>query len=123
MKRTRLEKLRRRAIKAGLRTSRRVRHPLSREEILELRVQIIPTAPRLIMALAAISLFTAAAFSWPFTSNSSAAVEVLIGVFLLLFAIFGIRRTLSNLADQMPFEAFELLVESILKAIGHSIDL
>jgi hypothetical protein len=99
MKRTSLEKLQRRAIKAGIRTSRKVRHTLNREEILALRVQVIPLAPRILVGIAAIVLVIFGCAGWPSDSNIVQGIEVVAGLFLGLFALFGVKRTLGTIFD------------------------
>ncbi len=96
---TRLDKLQRRAIKTGVRTSRKVHHTLSREEILALRIQIIPLWPRLLLGLAAIVLLIFGGSGWPSPSDFVQGIEVIAGVFLGLFAIFGVKKTVSNVFE------------------------
>lgn len=123
MKPSRIERLRRAGIRKGVRTSKKLRHVLSRNEVLALKIQILPAAPRIAFALAGGLLLTAAVFAWPAGSEPVRVIEGMAGLFLLLFGVFGIRRTLSGLENQMSFEIFEALVEGILSAIGNSIDL
>lgn len=123
MKAKRVERLQRIAIRKGIRTSRKLNHALTKEEILGLKIQILPSTVRILLATGGILLITAALIAWPSDSNPVQGLEFLSGFFLLLFGIFGIRRTLSGIADQMSNKAFEVLVEGILEAVGNSIDL
>ena len=123
MRPRRIERLQRTAIRKAVRTSRKLHHALTKDEILGLRIQIVPATARILLATGGILLITAALISWPSDSNVIQGLEFLAGIFLLLFGIFGIRRTLSELADQMSYKAFELLLEGILSAIGNATDL
>ena len=123
MKSRQIEKLRRCSIKTGIRVSKKLHHALNREEVLALRVQILPLAPRIFMGCAALFLILAAIFSWPSDSNILCALEVIGGLLLFFFAIFGIRSTLSSLGDHLSYEAFELIVEAVLSAAGSAVDL
>jgi len=123
MKSQRVERLQRAAIRKGIRTSRKLHHALTKKEVLDLRIQIVPAIPRILMIVGGISLIAAALAAWPSDSNVVQGLEFLAGLFLLLFGIFGIRRTLSEVADQMSNQGFELLVEGILSAIENATDL
>lgn len=123
MKPKRVERLQRIAIRKGIRASRKLDHALTKKEIRDLRIQIVPATARILMATGGIALIAAALTAWPSDSNVVQGLEFLAGLFLLLFGIFGIQRTLSSLADQMSTEAFELLLEGIFRAMGNTIDL
>lgn len=88
-----------RAVKAGLKASKKRHHLVTEEELLSLRVQVMPTLPRIILVLAGISLLTASWFSWPSASDTVQLLEAIFGVLTFLFGLFGIRRTLSKLLD------------------------
>jgi len=119
----RAERLQRTAIRKGIRTSKKLHHALTRKEILNLKIQIVPAAVRILLAIGGILLISVSFAAWPSESNAIQGLEFLSGLLLLLFGIFGIRRTLSGMADQMSYEAFDLLVEGIFSAIGNTIDL
>jgi len=114
-----LEKLRRRAIKAGARRSRKLHHVLSREEVLALRVQILPALPRLLMVGAGIALVICAWLSWPSDSNTMRFIEGFCGLLLFLFGIFGIRRTVEGIVESVGHG----ILDSIIDGISGAIDL
>lgn len=107
-----------RAVKAGLKASKKRHHLITEEELLSLRVQVMPALPRILLTLTGISLFVACWFAWPSESNTIRSIEVVLGIFTFLFGVFGIRRTLSTLVETS--DAAEL-VGSILELIGDSI--
>lgn len=118
MTRTQLEKLRRRAIRTAVRRSRKLHHSLSRDEILSLRVQVTPGSVRILCGLLGLALILAACFTWPWGSLIAQVLEWIAGIFFLLFAIFGIRRTLRNTLDSL--ESFNMateLLDSIISAL------
>jgi hypothetical protein len=115
LSRTVIEK---RAVKAGVKASKRRHHLVSEEELLSLRVQIMPAVLRLVLGLLGIALLSASWFAWPSDSNIIQGLEAFIGVFALLFGMFGVRRTLSNVLDS--FESVDL-VEGILEVIGNAV--
>jgi uncharacterized membrane protein len=55
--------------------------------------------------------------AWPFDNLPVQVIEAVVGVFLLLFGIFGIRRTLSEVFDAGSSE----LLGGILEAIGDAV--
>ena len=117
------EKIERRAIKAGIKASKKRHHAVSKEELLELRVQTMPAAFRTALILLGIALIASAWFAWPSNSNSIQGLEAVAGIFSLLFGAFGIRRTLSQVLDTMDsIELADVLVQLIAEAVS-SIDL
>jgi hypothetical protein len=114
----RQQRLLHRIEKAGIRASLRAGHPLSREELLDVEVQVMPLATRL--------LFVALAFgaTWAsYTLYSAGQIAWCIGfgftaVLLLLFAIFGVRRTLSDIFDNMDANTAYELSELAIRAIA-----
>lgn len=123
MKPKRVERLRRAGIRKGIRASRKQGHALSKQELLGLKIQTMPGAIRAILMAIGIALVIAGALEWPSPSGAIQAIEVIGGILLLTCGIFGIKRTLTELADQMSFQAFEALLDGIFSAIGDSIDL
>lgn len=122
MKRSRFEKIRRRAIRAGIRTAKRVHHELNQEEVLALRVQILPLFPRILIGALGIALVVCSWFEWPSSSGVIQGIEFISGLFLTLFAIFGIRRTLDQIVNQLDLHTGSALVDTVIDAISGSID-
>jgi hypothetical protein len=102
--------------KAGARASLRQGHLISREELLDLRIQIIPLSFRILSGvLAAVSAW-ACHFYYAAGSGGAAFGFGLLAFLLLLFAIFGFKKTLANLLDGLDAAQ---LVEAALEGIGH----
>jgi len=112
------EILERRAIKAGVKASRKRHHLVSEEELLSLRVQTMPAWLRISLFLSGICLIVAACYDWPSHSNSVQALEVISGIFAMLIGAFGIRRTLSHILDS--FNGIDL-VSTVLDAVGEAV--
>ena len=119
MKRTVLEK---RAVKTGIKASRKRGHVVSRDELLDLRVQTLPNLLRATLILLGFALIAACYFAWPSTSGSVRGLEAVSGIFAILFRAFGVRRTLSHLLDSVnPTDAVDLagsIVELVANAVS-----
>ena len=120
------QKLLRKVEKTGVRQSLKAGHPLGREELLSLKVQIVPIPWRLVLAGAAAGAGMGSYFC---SNHDSPFWSILLGlgaILLLLFALFGIRRTLSNILDNLDAgTAADLLgaaVEGIGSALGSVFD-
>ena len=46
----------------------------------------------------------------------------MLSVFLLLFSIFGFKRTLETVAENMSYELVDLALDAIGSAIGSALD-
>ncbi len=117
MKAARVDAIRRRAVKAGIRRSRKLHHPLRREEILSLKVQVLPTVPRIVMAVAGILLVVSACTGFPAEDDWIRLVEIITGGFLIVFSLLGVRRTLSGMADHLSTDIVHSIVDSVVDAI------
>jgi hypothetical protein len=94
-----LSALEKRAVKAGVKASKKRHHLITEEELLSLRVQVMPVLPRILLMLTGGSLLVAAYLAWPSGSDAIRVLETIFGVLTLFFGVFGIRRTLSTLLD------------------------
>ncbi len=119
MKQTTLEK---RAVKTGIKASKKRGHVISQDELLGLRVQTLPNLLRGILILLGLMLMAACYFAWPSDAGSIRGLEVVSGIFCVLFGAFGVRRTLSNLLDSVnSLDAVDLaghLVDAIANAVS-----
>ena len=116
------EVIRRRAVKTGVKASKKRHHLVSADELLSLRVQVMPALPRISMAVVGILLIASGWTGWPSESDILQIIEAVAGVFSLLFGIFGIRRTLSNVLDSTSGDVIGSILELIGEAVS-SIDL
>lgn len=119
MKRSVLEK---RVVRTGIKVSKQQGHTVSREELLNLRVQTLPNPLRLALVALGGACIAACYFSWPHEANSIRGLEAISGILLILFGLFGIRRTLSQILDSVqPLDAINLvgeLVDAIANAVS-----
>lgn len=95
------EKIGHRALKAGVKASRKRHHVVSKDELLALKVQTMPATTRVLLVILGLVLIAFGWFGWPSESNAVQALEILGGIFSLLFGSFGIRRTLSQVLESM----------------------
>ncbi len=110
--------LEKRAVKSGVKASKKRHHLVSETELLALRVQTMPGILRISLALLGTLLLAAAWFGWPSESNTIQGIEAIGGIFSTVFGIFGIRRTLSHLLDS--YHSLDL-VGGILEMIGEAV--
>jgi hypothetical protein len=118
----RTERILRKTEKAGLRKARREGHMLSREELLSVKVQLLPDYTRWLLFGG--SVIAGLTSWWCLASDSNVAGSILavLSVFLLLFSIFGFKRTLETVADQMSYELVDLALDAIGSVIGSALD-
>lgn len=112
------EKLEKRAIKAGIRASKRRHHVVSKEELLKLKIQTLPDTLRGLLMIGGVVMIILAGAGWPFPNH-----QVLLGlggVASLICGIFGIRRSLETVLDSA--EGAGTLLEGILSVIGSAVD-
>ncbi len=118
----RQEKLQQRAVKAGIRAAKRRHHVLSEEEVRALKVQVLPVLPRASLAVAGVALIIAAVNGFPSESNAGQAVMVIGGGLLTLFALFGVRRTVSGILDNLSADAAGEFLGAAIKSIANAVD-
>lgn len=112
------EKIERRAIKTGIKISKKRGHLVSEQELLSLRVQTMPAPLRISLVLLGIGLLASGWFAWPSDSNTIQGLEAVSGILLMGFGAFGIRRTLDRVLDSV--DAVDL-VGSILESVGDAL--
>lgn len=112
------EKIELRAIKTGIKTSKKRGHLVSEGELLSLRLQTMPAPLRVSLILLGIGLIASGWFAWPSDSNTTRGLEFVFGILLTAFGAFGIRRTLSRILDSV--DAVDL-AGSILESIGDAL--
>lgn len=112
------EKLLPKIEKAGVKAALKAGHVLNRAELLNVRVQLLPTLFRWTLAGGS----AAAAYG----SYQAFAVDhapagwglAILSALLLVFAIFGVWRTLGHLVEGMDASSTTELVEAALEGIG-----
>jgi len=109
----RQEKLRRRVVKSGKKKIRKADHPLTKDELLESKVQTASPLSRIAISVGGLILMAEAWFSF---FESSLLLRILCGIFgLILFfgGIIGIRKTLSKVIDSLDSIDIGDILESI----------
>lgn len=107
-----------RAIKAGVKASKKRHHIVSEQELLSLRVQTMPAWLRMTLVLLGAALLASGWFGWPSDSNVVQGIEAVSGIFAILFGSFGVRRTLSHVVDSI--DAVDL-AGSVLEAVADAV--
>lgn len=107
-----------RAIKAGVKASKKRHHIVSEQELLSLRVQTMPAWLRMTLVLLGAALLFSGWFGWPSDSNVVQGIEAVSGIFAILFGSFGVRRTLSHVVDSI--DAVDL-AGSVLEAVADAV--
>lgn len=107
-----------RAIKAGVKASKKRHHLVTEKELLALKVQVMPGLPRILLVVTGLLLILSCFISWPADDTVVRSIEAISGVFLLLFGAFGIRRTLDQVLDaSCAIDAAGSIIEAIANAI------
>jgi hypothetical protein len=120
------EKLLKRVEKAGVRRSLKAGHVLDRDELLAVRVQILPDYLRITLAVSSAVAGGSSYFCWIGEEPGWSLLLGILALFLFLFAIFGIKRTLSKilegLGDAASHELLGAAIEGIFSAVGSIFD-
>ncbi len=117
------EKIQERAIKAGIRASKRRHRRLKLEELLKLKIQILPNALRWALVILGLLMIVGAFTGWPFPRDNHQVLLGIGGGLLAVFGCFGVMRTLETVFDTIAAEGVGLILEGILSAIGHALGL
>jgi prepilin signal peptidase PulO-like enzyme (type II secretory pathway) len=120
MKLTTIEK---RAVRTGIKASKKRGHVVSGDELLDLRVQMLPNLLRAALIGLGIALICACYFAWPSTAGSIRGLEAVSGIFSILFGAFGIRRTLSHVLDSMDAVDLASVIGEVIADALSNIDL
>jgi hypothetical protein len=114
------EILERRAVKAGVKASKKRHHVVSEQELLSLRVQTMPAWLRIALVMLGLCLLASGWFGWPSDSNTVQGIEAVSGIFAILFGSFGVRRTVSHIVDSI--DAVDLVggvLEAVVDAVSN----
>ena len=110
---------------AAKRATKKSNHALTHEEALRLQIQIVPTWLRWTMGIVGIVAILTAIQGWLFETGGANLFFGLGGLLLLCFGVFGIRRTLSAIAEgissqyivDLPALAIEVSL-SVITSLG-----
>lgn len=109
------ERILHRAEKAGLKLAKKEGRLPVRDELLNLRIQILPAAFRWLLFLISVACGIAA---WIVGSIGLGLASLL----FLFFAIFGVRRTLETVADHASYDVIEVVLGYVGETIGSALD-
>jgi hypothetical protein len=88
-----------------------------------LKVQLLGPLSRVLLGTGGAGMIAAAVIGWPVASNPGQALLVVAGMALLLAGIFGVRRTLDGIADQLFHEAAGDFLAAVAKSVADAVDL
>lgn len=115
------EQFHNRAVKAGVRATKRLDHRLSEQELRSLKVQVMPALPRILLAVFGMVAFLSAACGWPSDSNVVQGSLGAGGVLSILFGLFGVRKTIGGIVDSIATDGVTDLVGNILGSIADAV--
>lgn len=120
------ERLLKKVEKTGVRRSLHEGQVLDKEDLLAMKVQILPNFLRITLGVGAVVAGVCSYLNWNWEDPELSVLLAVVSLFLFLFAIFGIRRTLSRILENMDAEsASELLeaaVDGVVSAVGAIFD-
>lgn len=120
------ERLLKKVEKTGVRRSLHEGQVLDKEDLLAMKVQILPNFFRITLGVGAVVAAVCSYLNWNWEDPEMSVLLAVVSLFLFLFAIFGIRRTLSRILENMDAEsASELLeaaVDGVVSAVGAMFD-
>jgi hypothetical protein len=119
--------LQKRAVKAGVKASKRLHHVVTREELLAVRVQTMPSTLRGLLIVVGSVILLAGWFGWPLESGWVRFFEGVGGLLMMMFGIFGVRRTLSKVVEKVgdTVDSTELvgaIIEGVAEVLGSVVD-
>lgn len=109
---TKTERLKKNGLKAGIKKSKKEGHVLSKEELLEMKVQVMPSLFRWISGILGVVGIGYAVFVGEFS-----ILFLLLGLLLLVCGIYGYRKTLSKVVDGLGDVGGEVVVEVIFDGV------
>lgn len=107
--------------KAAIRATLKSGHPITRDELLELSVQIFPASKRLLFGFLTLSF---GCLAWVLNDLDHLWFSLLscaISISCLFFAVIGVRRTIKFALESIDQAGTEAVIEVALEAAGHVI--
>lgn len=114
----RAARIERAAVRSALETQRKRGAPLTRDDLLSLKVQAVPLWVRLLIIGLGLAGIGAGIYFATGDAVESGTALFFFGVFILVLGIVGRRRTLESLLETMG----DGLAEGILRAILDALD-
>ena len=115
------DRIRKNAVKAGTRYAKKHSEGISKEDLLSIKVQTMSGWLRWFMGVTGIILIAFSIVAWPSDGFGIRCLEMIGGLLLVAFGIFGIRRTISNISD--VGDLLEFTVDGVGSVIGGIFDL
>jgi uncharacterized membrane protein HdeD (DUF308 family) len=117
-----LEKRAQQVEKTALKAAQKAVHrhpgqPLSRDELLQLRIQSVPTWKRVVLVCLGVGLFVLGALLVPDPSTAGGVSLCVIGLAILLIGILGRRRTVESCLNELGSGLADGVVEAVLNAL------
>ncbi|MBG7607087.1 MAG: hypothetical protein IZT59_03520 [Verrucomicrobia bacterium] len=116
------ERILQRTHKAGVKFAKKEGHIPTRDELLELKIQVVSNPVRWLCFGGSVMCGIAAWFLSAQDNTSAASALAVVSFIFLIFSIVGIRRTLETLADQASYELVDAAFELIGGAVGSIFD-
>lgn len=112
------EKLLPRIEKAGIKASLKAGHPVTREELLQVRVQLLPALFRWTLGGISAALGYGSCVAFMHDKEPTGFGLAVLAILFLFFALAGIRRTLGKILDSMDVGDAGELIGAALEGIG-----
>jgi sulfite exporter TauE/SafE len=120
------ERLAKKIEKAGIRASIKEGHQLTEAELRDIKVQVLPSPLRIIFGVLGVIAGLLSFSSFAQDADGQGFLWASVSLFMLLFGIFGVRKTLSRILDSMDaVDAAEILghaIEGIASAVESLFD-
>ena len=91
------DKLQKPATKRGSRARKRHDKRTGSEKFFDTDTPMLPDSLRWVLLIAGVVMIFGALFGWPFPINPGQALFGIGGALLVIFAFFGVRRTVGNI--------------------------
>ncbi len=110
---TKVERLQKNGLKAGIKKSKKEGHVLTKEELLKMKVQVMPSPIRWISGILGLAVMGHGIFV-----GALSILLILVGLFLLVCGIFGYRKSLSKIIDNMGAVSGEVALRLICEGMA-----
>lgn len=117
----RVEKIISRTQQAGIKQSLRVGHALSKEEVLGLKIQVMPMSLRSLLFCCGVGFAIAGLIHCLWYQQMLGVIFLLSALLCVLFGIFGIRRTVGRIIDSIDLSVGVDILETVVDGIGSAV--
>ncbi|MDB4307298.1 hypothetical protein OAK89_02300 [Akkermansiaceae bacterium] len=113
---TKIERLKKNGLKAGVKKSKKEGHVLTKEDLLKMKVQVMPSPFRI--ASASLGVFVIA---YSLLAGGFSIFLFLLGLLFLMGGIYGYRKTLSKVVDGMDVVSGPELIEVVFEGVAGAV--